>query len=171
MLGDRFLRLSASNVKFADGFDFNTADNPTPLLTVSVPIGLGFGQNVKGVQANGESILVDQSELLSPSNRGIKPPGLSVKSGRTLALVGKNLIFTGTTLTAEDGQIELGSVGEGSSVKLTPINKGWTLDYKKASLKDIHLSQGSLIDASGVSGGSINVQGVLVLNSQMVQYF
>ncbi len=158
-IGGSFLGSTASSIKFADDFEFSTTDSSTPLLTINFPIALKFAENAKGIQARGNSILVDQSELNSPSNIGIKTPGLSVESGRTLALVGNNLNFKGTTLTAKDGQLELGSVGRGSLVKLSPINKGWTLNYEKAFLRDIHLSQGSLVDASGVSGGSINIQG------------
>ena len=47
----------------------------------------------------------------------------------------------------------MGSVAGDSFVSLTPIEKGWTLGYEEASFKDIELSEGSLVDASGITGG------------------
>lgn len=164
-IGGSFFASTASSLKFADGFEFNTtADSATPLLTISVPIGMGFASNPGEILVQGNSSFKDIpapdiNQVLSSFARGVKPSGLSVKSEKTLGLVGGNLSLDGATLTAENGQIELGSVDLGSFVNLIPINKGWTLGYGEASLKDIQLSRGTLVDASGVKGGSIQVQG------------
>ncbi len=163
-IGGSFFASTASSVKFADGFEYGTVFSHTPLLTIDIPVGLGFMEDKKEIQVRGNSNLQDISvpgfnQVLSSFARGVKLSGLSVKPGKTLGLVGGNLKLNGATLTAENGQIELGSVDRGSFVNLIPIDKGWTLGYKEASLKNIQLSQGTLVDAGGVSGGSIHVQG------------
>ena len=57
------------------------------------------------------------------------------------------------------GQIELGSVGAGI-VNLGLTNQGWTFGYEGVqSFRDISLTQQSAIDASGASGGSIQLTG------------
>ncbi len=166
-IGGSFFASTASSIKFADEFEFTSADSSTPSLTNSFPIGMGFGNNPEEIKIEGDSSLKDISEaglnqFFSSFGRGVKPSGLSVKTGKTLGIVSRNLNLVGGTLTAENGQIELGSVDSGSFVELIPIDKGWTLGYKQASSKDINLSQGSLVDASGVTGGSINVWGAHV---------
>lgn len=89
--------------------------------------------------------------------RGSSTNGLQVPPGNTLALVGGNIDLLGATLTAEQGQIELGSVNNGQ-VNLTSTPQGFALNYQGVkNFGDIHLSQQALVDASG--GGTINVQG------------
>lgn len=159
-IGGSFFASTASSVKFADDFEFSTvADSSTPLLTISVPIGMGFIGDTRKIQVKGDSSLASQTQLLSSFARGVKPTGLSVKPGKTLGLLGGDLALDGATLTAENGQIELGSVSSDSFVELIPTTRGWTLSYAKANFQDINLSQSTLVDASGVNGGSIQVQG------------
>ena len=166
-IGGSFLASTASSIKFADDFVLATSDSSLSLMTSSAPICLVFASDIGEIQVEGDSNLKDISEaglnqFFSSFGRGVKPSGLSVKTGKTLGIVSRNLNLVGGTLTAENGQIELGSVDSGSFVELIPIDKGWTLGYKQASSKDINLSQGSLVDASGVTGGSINVWGAHV---------
>jgi filamentous hemagglutinin family protein len=157
-IGGSFLSSTANSLRFADGTEFS-AKSTQPLLTISIPIGFQIGENSGSIQVQGNSSLVGQKVLLSPLTRGITPPGLLVQPGKTLALVGKGITLNGATLTAENGEIELGSVDSGF-VQLVSIDKGWTLDYKQVpAFKDIQLAGGSLVDASGVHGGSIQIQG------------
>ena len=68
--------------------------------------------------------------------------GLHVDPNQTLALVGRNVVLEGGTLKTAGGRIELGSVDEPGLVRLTPINKGWALDYGAIqNFGDIQLSQ------------------------------
>ena len=161
-IGGSFLVTTASSINFADGTQFS-ATNPQsqPLLTVSVPIGLGFGSNPGAiqVQGTGHAITPVQPTVFSPYNRGSSLTGLRVQPGNTLALVGGEVALEGGTLTAEEGRIELGSVGNGT-VSLSPTSFGWILGYADVqSVQNIQLSQKALADASGNGGGSIQVQG------------
>jgi len=161
-----FLGTTANSINFADGTKFSATNGQSAsLLTVSVPIGLGFGNNSGSIQVQGTGhnlIVVDPRA--SPITRGSTITGLQVQPLKTLALVGGDVTLNGGTLTAL-GRIELGSVGSGV-VSLIPNETGvtgWTLGYKGVqSFRDIHLSQKALLDASGNGSGSIQIQGARV---------
>ncbi len=158
-IGGSFVGSTASAVNFADGTSFSaTAPTTTPLLTVSVPLGLQFGQNPGSivVQGTGYDLSV-QEPTFSPIIRGSSSTGLRVSQGKTLALVGGNVDIEGGVLTAELGHIELGSVGGNGQVSLSPIPSGNTFSYQGVQRGNIRLSQQALADASG--GGSIHVVG------------
>jgi large exoprotein involved in heme utilization and adhesion len=74
--------------------------------------------------------------------------------------VGGDINLEGATLKTAGGHIELGSVGDNSLVSLTPINKGFALGYDGVqNFGNIKLSQQAAVDASGPSGGGIQVRG------------
>jgi filamentous hemagglutinin family protein len=159
-IGGSFLGTTASSIKFADGVEFS-ATNPTPLLTMSVPIGLQMGTNPGSIQVNGTGHrLASASATTSAYLATGSIDGLKVKPGQTLALVGGDLTLTGGALTAERGRIELGSIGPAVQVRLdttTPILK---LDYTAVpSFQNISLANRSIVDVSGAGAGSIQVQG------------
>jgi filamentous hemagglutinin family protein len=140
-----FLASTARGLLFDNGFEFS-ATNPQapPLLTINVPIGLQTGANpgriVNQSRANGN--------------------GLEVQPGRTLALVGGEVAIEGGILYAPDGRIELGSVAGNSLVSLTPTDTGYALGYEGVeNFQDIRLTREAIVNTSGDSGGSIQVQG------------
>ncbi len=156
-IGGSFLGTTADRINFSDGTSFS-ATNPqtTPLLTISIPTSLQFGQN--------PGQIVDRSVALSAfENSGEgnpNPVGLEVLPGQTLALVGGDVIIPGGFLTASGGRIELGSVGANSLVSLTFNDSGFALGYAGVqNFQDIELSQGAVVSASGEGGGTIQVQG------------
>jgi filamentous hemagglutinin family protein len=143
-----FVASTASSLNFADGTQFSATAHPTtPLLTVSVPIGLQFGETAGGMLVQGS--------------------GLAVLPGRTLALVSADLTVEGgdlaalkTNLEAPEGRIELGSVAGPGLVSLNSIDKGWALGYEGVqNFKDIQVSGQAAVNASGEGGGDIQVQG------------
>ena len=163
-IGGSFLGSTADSLKFSDGSEFS-AVNPEapPLLTVNIPLGLqyGTGNGEIVVQGQGNSLQFNPDFTLNSNNR---PVGLQVDQGQTLALVGKNVNLSGGNLTAEAGNIELGSVGDNSLVKLTPTSVGWTLDYTEASnFQNINLDQAASLDVSGNRGGDVTLQGKQVI--------
>jgi filamentous hemagglutinin family protein len=147
-IGGSFIATTANSVKFADGTEFNANGN-VPLLTVSVPIGLQFGNNP------GEIVQNNPIDI---------PLEMQVPSGKTLALVGGNISLQSSALTASGGRIELGSVG-GGFVNLTEVNRGYALGYADVQqFGDIQISGGTLINASDFisikdGGGAIQIQG------------
>ncbi|MBF2065084.1 MAG: filamentous hemagglutinin N-terminal domain-containing protein [Calothrix sp. C42_A2020_038] len=154
-----FVGTTAEGIKFADGNFFNASNNQsTPLLTVSVPIGLQMGANPSNVniQGNGHNLTYD------PFTFGTIPgdvQGLKVPTGKTLALVGGNIILEAGNLRAEAGRIELGSVASPGLVNLAVNDSGLTFGYSGIeNFGDILLSQKASVDASGEGGGSIQVQ-------------
>ncbi|MBD2772901.1 S-layer family protein [Iningainema sp. BLCCT55] len=167
-IGGSFVGSTANSIKFADGAIFSISPtSDTPLLTVSVPIGLQFGTNPKPIQVEGTGHNLTK---ISPLNQGspISPQShltglqLGVKPGKTLALIGGEISLVGGILEAISGRIEVGSVGSGI-VSLNPVAQGWTFGYDDVqSFRDIRFSQKALVDASGFGGGAIQIQGANV---------
>jgi len=142
-LGGSFVASTASAVKFADGSQFSaTTPQTTPLLTVSVPIGLQFGKAVGDIQVQG---------------------GLNVEPGKTLALVGGNVNLDGALLFAPSGQIALGGILGAGTIGLNLDSNNLPLTFpNNVALADVSLSHGVIADVSGDRGGNIQVQGRLV---------
>lgn len=162
-IGGSFFASTATSIKFTDGFEFNARNlQATPLLTVSIPVGLQYGSNSGTIRVQGTGQgLTAPSTLRSPIIRS-NSIGLNTKPGRTLALLGGDVILNGGILTSEGGRIELGSVDSGM-ISLSQSGQGWNLGYEGvSSYKDIHLNQQSLVDASGNNSGSIGLQGKLI---------
>ncbi|BAY89342.1 MULTISPECIES: two-partner secretion domain-containing protein [unclassified Tolypothrix] len=160
-IGGSFIGTTANSIKFADGIEFSAVNTSgTSLLTMSVPIGLQMGQvpaNIT-VQGTGSALIIGNSQ--APVIRVPSPTKLQVQPGKTLALVGGNLSLNGATLSAEQGQIELGSLGGTGLVSLVPTTLGYTLEYENdQSFADIQLMQKSLLDVSGFNSGSVQVRG------------
>jgi filamentous hemagglutinin family protein len=137
-IGGSFIGTTANSIKFADGKEFSTDTNISPLLTMSVPVGLQMGANAASIEV--------QSKLQVPTNQ-------------TLALVGNQIDITGASLTAPDGSVELWAV-RNAQIKMDN-QTGWQLTSSAATANwgNITLQQDSLVDASGINGGAIYVQG------------
>lgn len=162
-IGGSFIASTASSLVFADGTIFSTtpATPTTSLLTISVPLGLQFGQNPGGIRVEGagNNLSLD-SRTAAIQGRDNRPVGLKVLEGKTLALVGGDVALVGGNLTAPGGRIELGSLQEPALVTLNPTNSGFVLSYGSVqNFQDISLVQAASADVSGNGGGSISVQG------------
>ena len=162
-IGGSFIGSTADRIDFADGTEFS-AVNPdlSPLLTVNIPVGLQYGRENGDitVKGTGNNLFIDFDTFTV--DRSDRPTGLSVQSDKTLALVGGNIFLEGGNLTASQGNIEVGSVGEGT-VSLTPDELGWKLGYEDINaFRDISLSQAASIEASGNSGGRVMLKGGFV---------
>jgi filamentous hemagglutinin family protein len=161
-LGGSFFGTTANSIQFADGVEFS-ATNPSasPLLTVSVPVGLQLGANPAPIQVNGTGHNITRPNPLAPLVRNNPNSGLRVKSGNTLALIGGDITLNGGVLTAEGGNIEIGAVsGASARVSMTETDAGWTLNYDSVQqFADVELTQRALIDAGNTAPGSIRVRG------------
>ncbi|MBD2493900.1 S-layer family protein [Nostoc sp. FACHB-280] len=160
-IGGSFIGTTANSIKFADGTEFSATNlNQSPLLKMSVPIGLQFGQNSGKIALQGTGHhLTSKNPLITPYVPTILEANLAVKSGHTLALLGSSIDLNGGILLAPQGRVELGSVAEGE-VKLNRFSQGFNLDYQKISkFGDINLAGRSLVNVNGINAGSIQVQG------------
>ncbi|AFY45258.1 S-layer family protein [Nostoc sp. PCC 7107] len=160
-IGGSFVGTTASSIKFADGVEFS-ATHPiaTPLLTMSVPIGLQLGSNPSPITVQGTGHSLTSISSLAPINQNPSSSELMVKPGKTLALVGGKLNLIGATLNAPQGRVELGSLSGVGLVSLSPISQGYQLGYESGqSFADIHLTQKSLLTIGGFNAGSVQLQG------------
>ncbi len=165
-IGGSFLASTASSLTFANGTEFSsTAHQTTALLTISVPIGLQFNGSVGSIR--------NQSTTRRTDTTGAEyAVGLQVQPGKTLALVGGEVLMEGGYLTAEAGRVELGGVAGTGWVSLNPTAQGWVLGYEGVqNFREIRLSQGASVDISGQESGGIQVQGrrvILTEGSQII---
>jgi filamentous hemagglutinin family protein len=151
-----FFATTAKSMKFADGFEYITNPQTTPLLTVSTPIGLQFGVNPGLIQVQGDGKGIRSRTTSSPAiDTNI---GLRVQENQTLALVGGDISLEGATLKTAGGKFELGSAGSNRLVNLVPTEKGFALSYGDLqNLGNIRLSQQTAVDATGEGGGEVRV--------------
>ncbi len=155
-----FLASTASSVLFQGGSPFGATPAETPsLLTVNVPVGLQFGTSASPIQIQGQRHSLSYNPDFTVS-RGSSLPGLVAPNGQTLAFIGSGVTLAGGNVTAESGQIEVGSVGGNSLVNMNPTATGWDFDYAGVNrFEDIQLTNQSALDVSGDDAGSIHLQG------------
>ncbi|MEC4817384.1 MAG: filamentous hemagglutinin N-terminal domain-containing protein, partial [Scytonema sp. PMC 1069.18] len=166
-IGGSFIGSSASSLKFADGTQLDVSNpSATPLLTMSVPSGLQFGNRTSGAIVNAGN--------------------LRVRPQQNLTLLGSKIINTGQ-LSAPGGEVTLGAlagVGEarfgqaGSVLSLKILgenqvnnhtlggetissNPSWPVELAGIPVPNqpgTAIATGS-IDVSGQVGGSVKILG------------
>ncbi|CDN10000.1 Putative hemagglutinin-related protein [Richelia intracellularis] len=168
-----FIGTTASSIKLDNGHEFSAINPTPPLLSVSVPLGLQFG--------NKSASIINQSQFNKQSqySRNGKdlnvvraPAGLQVKPSKTLALIGNDIQINRGNITVPGGRLELGSVKSNSFVGLSSDLQGlgFNFDYKKISgFRDIQLLS-SILDVSGPGGGKAKLQGKTVNINQSSIY-
>ena len=157
-IGGSFLSSTAFSLNFTDGFRFSAKSSLDSNLSSSVPESLSLGQNP------GSIILVDQGHSISSGvltpviGAGLSRNGLRVAPSKSIILVGGDVSLAGEVLTAPNGKIEIGSANNGD-VQLNLSNGFFTTNYNNIlSFGKIDLSNKSLLDTSGPSAGSIQVE-------------
>ena len=154
-LGGSFVASTAASVEFADDTEFSTTPGAVPLLTTSVPVGLGFLEpSGISVRNEGREVVNDVFfDELSPRT------GLAVSPSQTLALIGGDVTLEGGIIRSFGGRIELGSVNEGT-VSISQENSGLSFSYQETdSLGRLSLSQLSLVDAGGIAPSEVRLVG------------
>ena len=156
-----FLASSADSVVFDNGYQFSSS-NPqsVPLLNVNIPIGLNFRQNPGKIINNSAAPALNLPQLppgIPPIFNNI---GLAVQPGQTLALVGGDIELNQGIVTASAGQVLLGSVASPGFVGFGVTPFGLSLNYDKISnFGNIEITNGSLINTSGLGGGKVDIRG------------
>jgi filamentous hemagglutinin family protein len=166
-----FFASTAESLIFDNSFEFS-ATNPQipPLLTINIPIGLQMGENPGSI--------INQSQAtnpfpLPPNFAQIPIPknaGLQVLPGQILGLIGGDIIIENGALTASSGQIFLGSAASAGLVSFTPMLQGLNFNYDQIQhFGNISILNNSLINASGIGGGQVNIKGenITLDNSQI----
>ncbi len=157
-LNGSFVGTTADRIQFKDDIDFTKTT--TPLLSVTVPIGLQMGSAPAAIEVQGSgNQLKTQNTLLAPYVQTGGGSGLQVSSGNTLALVGGTITIDGGIITAPGGRVELASLGKNASVGVTQTNSSVVFSDVLGDRNDILLSNKALVDINGMDGGSIQIQG------------
>ncbi len=144
-VGGSFFASTADSLLFDNGFEFS-GSNPEapPLLTVNIPIGLGFREN-PGEVVNRSFVRNDAGDFV----------GLEVAPGKNLTLVGGNINFEAGEATVRGGNIQLGGLSTAGTVG---ISDDGSLNFPEAVARaDISLSNGADVDVRGTGGGSITI--------------
>jgi filamentous hemagglutinin family protein len=161
-IGGSFFATTANSLSFSDGKILNIDQNniSSPLLSVSIPIGLNFTGNSAAIQVNGTGHnLTIKNSIYEPVTRSASTSGLQVNARNTISLVGGDVLFDGGVISSPRGQINIGAVDKGS-VTIAPNQLGLTLGYQNVErFKDIQYLNKSLLDTSGAGAGSINLYG------------
>ncbi|MEG3908520.1 filamentous hemagglutinin N-terminal domain-containing protein [Microcoleus sp. w2-18bC1] len=161
-----FISSSADSIVFNNGFEFSSTNPQTsPLLTVNIPVGLRFRDNPGAIVNQSTAVgkvNLPASALPIPISDRV---GLAVDPGQTLALIGGDIQLQGGNLTASGGQILLGSVASPGLVNfaLTPPvaqQENLALNYDNIqNFGNIQISDGTLINTSGIGGGRVELKG------------
>ena len=116
-LGGSFVGSTANSFVFGDEFEFN-ATNPQspPLLMINVPTGLQFAGNPERIE--------NKSTAPAGVNLLGRPIfGLRVPDGRSLLLVGGDIIIDGGGLHALGGQVQLAGIADNGFARLNVNSK------------------------------------------------
>ncbi|MEL7070041.1 MAG: filamentous hemagglutinin N-terminal domain-containing protein [Cyanobacteria bacterium J06581_3] len=163
-----FLTSTADSILFQDENQFSSTPSALPsLLTVNVPIGLQFGASPGPIeiQGNGHNLAYNRGSFTI--SRSTPTSQLTASNGQTLAFLGGDVSIPGGNITAQEGHIEIASLGShatvGLSLQTSPLSpqvSEWNFDYTTTNLfKDIDLSQQASLDVSGSDAGSLQLQG------------
>ncbi|MDZ8228165.1 S-layer family protein [Nostoc sp. ChiVER01] len=156
-----FVATTASSLKFADGKEFSAkVPQSTPLLTLSVPIGLQFGTNTRQIQVNGpgaENWDINNEENFTDKSID-STVGLQVLPEKSLIFVGGKVSLDGGILQAPGGRVELGGLAEAGTVGLGLDSNNLQLSFPSGVARaDILLTNASGINVVAENGGSIAV--------------
>lgn len=145
-IGGSFLATTANSVLFPGGKVFRATPRTqsSPLLSIERPLGLAFNSRPGSITVQSQ-------------------PGLAVQPGKTLGLLGGEISLAGGNLAAPGGRIELGALAANQQIRFdaTALNKQqWGINYDHAlAFRDIRITNLATVDASGLRGGDIQVQG------------
>ena len=126
---------------------FHAELNKTSVLTTAPPSAFGFLVN------SPKAILGEQSTL-------------QIQPGKTLSLVGGDIVITGGSLSASDGQVSLISLKEPGNVTISELN---VISVESPQLGRIEVSNEASVSVDGRTGGNVIIRsGQLVIDNARV---
>ncbi|BAU10548.1 filamentous haemagglutinin outer membrane protein [Leptolyngbya sp. NIES-3755] len=134
-----FFASSGDRVVFNDGFAFSASTpQAPPLLTISTPIGLQYGNNPGAIRSQGAI--------------------LQVPNGQTLALVGGTVNLEGGELLAPGGRVELVGVAASGEVGLTQQGQELRVNVPDGVARaEIAIGNDAIVNVRSGDGGSIGI--------------
>ena len=160
-IGGSFIATTADSIQFDNGEEFAASDAENDaLINVRFPVAFGFNKLSEGsITVNGVGNEITSASPVSPTTVESSQQGLEVESGNTLGLVGSSVTVDGGTLTAESGNIEVGSVKKGV-VGIQPTQSGFTFDYGNVNnYQNIDITNQAVLGSSGKEAGAISLTG------------
>ncbi|MDJ0616785.1 MAG: filamentous hemagglutinin N-terminal domain-containing protein [Calothrix sp. MO_192.B10] len=164
-LGGSFVATTANGINLGETGFFSASEPTRSNLLAVNPSALFFNA------VNNQAQIVNRSRarnsvlgvfLNGDANRSIS--GLQVLDGKSLLLVGGNVSLEDGQTLAPSGRVELGSIAGIGSVSFNQTEKGLALGYENVNnFGDIKLSRFAFVNASGESGGNIQIQGKQLL--------
>ncbi|WP_190798482.1 filamentous hemagglutinin N-terminal domain-containing protein, partial [Leptolyngbya sp. FACHB-541] len=138
-IGGSFLATTANSFVFGEGLEFSAiTPQAPPLLAINVPLGLQYGTNAPGTITSQASLNVD--------------------AGRSLTLLGGQVMLENSQLTAPGGQIELGSALGAGGVGLNSNRNFLSLNFSSGLPRsDISLVNGSVVNVASDNNGDIRI--------------
>ena len=151
-----FFATTAEEIIFADGTRFSAElSNVKPLLTVSVPMGIQYGNNPGEIVAN--EINTNSEDTL--------------KQGELIALLGGTVTLNNVSKLGSV-EVEIAAVGKGETIRLENSNGSWNFDYSNINnFENISLESKSAIFNSGqlvdinLQGNNISIKDSFLINS------
>ena len=142
-LNGSFVATTANAIQFGPQGSFSaSAPNNPSLLTV-----------------HPSAFLFNQMEIAIGSISNSKTgTNLEVPNEHSLLLLGGDVTLEGTSLTAPNGRVEVGGLGEGETVNLDINAKNLRLYFPMHGVRaDVSLANQSIINVDGVGNGSVSV--------------
>jgi filamentous hemagglutinin family protein len=146
-----FVATTADAVQFNNQGLFSTSTPEVPQLLTVNPSAFLFNQ----IQP---APIINQSRIINISSTS--PTGISTRYGKSLLLLGGDVILDGGVLTAFGGKVELGGLAQKGSVGLNIDGDNLDLIFPADAIKaDIYLTKQAIISTPGLSGGEIQLAG------------
>jgi filamentous hemagglutinin family protein len=148
-----FVGTTANGVQFGNQGNFSaTNPEPPPLLTIN-PSALFVNQ------INKTATITNQSQAFAGSNpSGGDSYGLRVPDGKSLLLVGGNILMDGGALRAYSGRVELAGLVSSGTVNLLSDGNNLSLGFpENSALSNVFLTNEASIRVEGSVGGSIAI--------------
>ncbi|TAF56828.1 MAG: filamentous hemagglutinin N-terminal domain-containing protein [Oscillatoriales cyanobacterium] len=148
-----FYATTADTLEFADGLTFQAQLEATsPLLSLAIPVGLGFG-TIAGREGANTGTILNRSQTIGVGLDGNPTPvGLNATPTQSLGLIGGNVTIANGVATAIDGQIETIALQDGV----------WSLgagSVSEGAIGGTVRLDGGVINTSGLSGGRVRLFG------------